>query len=162
LGRYEDALADFNRLIELDPNDAWAIARRAETYQALERYEDALADLDRAIELDPENTFALVKEGEIYQALERYKDAKLLYQRALEIQHRVLGPEHPDTVHTREALEVVQASIGKRVHVVQPGDTFYTLAEKYYGDEKKYEAIAKANPEAHATRLSTGQMLRIP
>ena len=162
LGRYEEALASLDRVLELDPENAILIVKRAETYRALGRYEEALADFDRAIELEPENTFVIVKQGEIYQTLDRYEKAEQLYQRALEIQERVLGPKHPDTVHTREALEVVKTSKGKRVHTVQPGDTFYTLAEKYYGDENKYEVIAKANPEAQATRLSPGQMLRIP
>ena len=48
-----NALADFTRAIELDPNDAWAITSRGQTYQAMERYDDALADFTRAIELDP-------------------------------------------------------------------------------------------------------------
>ena len=34
MGRYEEALADFNRAIELDPDDAWAIGSRGQTYQA--------------------------------------------------------------------------------------------------------------------------------
>src|SRR5262249_44891953 len=29
--RYEEALSDFNRAIELDPSDSWAIAHRGET-----------------------------------------------------------------------------------------------------------------------------------
>ena len=40
--------------IELDAEDAWAIASRAWTYRLKGDYDRALVDLDRAIELDPE------------------------------------------------------------------------------------------------------------
>ena len=51
--RYDEALADFSRAIELDPGNAWAIASRGETYRLMGRYDEALADFNRAIELDP-------------------------------------------------------------------------------------------------------------
>jgi tetratricopeptide (TPR) repeat protein len=51
--RYDEALADLNRAIELDPSAGWAIGSRGQTFQAMERYDEALADLTRAIDLDP-------------------------------------------------------------------------------------------------------------
>ena len=53
LGRYDEALADLNRAIELDPADAEAIGSRGQTYRLLGRLVEALADLNRARELDP-------------------------------------------------------------------------------------------------------------
>jgi len=53
MGRYEEALADFNRAIELDPGDPEHIAGRGQTYQAMGRYDEAQADFSRAVELDP-------------------------------------------------------------------------------------------------------------
>jgi tetratricopeptide (TPR) repeat protein len=53
MDRYEEALADFNRAIDLNPSHAWAIASRGQTYQAMDRYEEALADFNRAIDLNP-------------------------------------------------------------------------------------------------------------
>ena len=58
MGRYDEALADLNRAIELDPDDAGAFGRRGETYIALGNYDEALADLNRAIELDPAKAWA--------------------------------------------------------------------------------------------------------
>jgi tetratricopeptide (TPR) repeat protein len=51
--RYDEALADLSRVIELDPSAGWALAARGETYRLMERYDEALADFNRAIELDP-------------------------------------------------------------------------------------------------------------
>jgi tetratricopeptide (TPR) repeat protein len=47
-GRYEEALADFERAIALDEKDSWTIARRGEIYRLMGRYDKALADFDRA------------------------------------------------------------------------------------------------------------------
>ena len=49
----EEALADLNRAIELNPEDASALASRGRIYWAMRRDDEALADLNRAIELDP-------------------------------------------------------------------------------------------------------------
>jgi tetratricopeptide (TPR) repeat protein len=49
--RYGEALADFNRAIELNPSDSWAIAKRGNTYLVMMRYGKALADLKRNLEL---------------------------------------------------------------------------------------------------------------
>jgi hypothetical protein len=46
--RYEQALADFDRFIELGVTDTWAIDGRRETYRKMRRYDQALADHDRA------------------------------------------------------------------------------------------------------------------
>jgi tetratricopeptide (TPR) repeat protein len=88
IGRYEDALADFNRAIELDPGRAWAIAERAQTYRLMERYDDALADLNRAIELDPGRAWAVLQRAQTYRLMERYDDALADLNRAIELDPR--------------------------------------------------------------------------
>ncbi len=50
MGKFEDALADLSRAIELDDKYAWAIAIRGVTYRQMGKFEDALADLSRAID----------------------------------------------------------------------------------------------------------------
>ena len=61
--RYDEALTDLNRAIELDPSADWAIADRGETYRLMERYDEALADFNRAIELDPSDAWAIASRG---------------------------------------------------------------------------------------------------
>src|SRR5918999_1680126 len=85
LGRYDEALADFNRAIELDPDRAWAIASRGQTYQALRRFDEALADFARAIELDPDRDWAIADRGETYRLAGRFDEALADFARALEL-----------------------------------------------------------------------------
>jgi tetratricopeptide (TPR) repeat protein len=70
-GRYDQALADYDRAIELDATNTWAFLGRGETYRAMQRYDQALADYDRAIELDATNAGAIASRGETYRAMER-------------------------------------------------------------------------------------------
>jgi tetratricopeptide (TPR) repeat protein len=83
--RYDDALADFSRAIELDPKRIWAIAHRGATYREMKRYDDALADLNRAIELDPKRIWAIADRGATYREMERYADALADFSRAIEL-----------------------------------------------------------------------------
>jgi tetratricopeptide (TPR) repeat protein len=72
-GRYDQALADYDRAIELDAAHTWAITSRAAIYRKMGRYEEALADFDRAIGLDADHAgaWAWASRGETYQAVSR-------------------------------------------------------------------------------------------
>ena len=53
MGRYDEALADYSRAIELDPEHRLGHRQPRPDLPVMGRYDDALADLNRAIELDP-------------------------------------------------------------------------------------------------------------
>jgi len=83
MGRYEEALADLDRAVELDPDNFITRVFRGAAYQNMGRYEEALADLDRAIELGPDNlparsieAMAHVERGKAYQNMGRYEEAR--------------------------------------------------------------------------------------
>lgn len=46
-------------------------------------------------------------------------------------------------------------------HVIQPGETFSSIAEKYYGDARLAHAIAEANPLVSPTTLRPGRTIRV-
>ncbi|MFF8020057.1 tetratricopeptide repeat protein, partial [Streptomyces sp. NPDC007896] len=87
LKRYDEALADFNRAIELDPNVDWIIAQRGWTYRELRRYDEAQADFARAVELDPEDAWFHCACGVIARLLNR-SDEYDHWNRAMEILSR--------------------------------------------------------------------------
>ncbi|MBR6713110.1 MAG: tetratricopeptide repeat protein [Selenomonadaceae bacterium] len=59
LGDNEKALADLNRLIELNPNySSGAYNNRGIVYENLGALDKALADYNKALELDPNNEIA--------------------------------------------------------------------------------------------------------
>jgi tetratricopeptide (TPR) repeat protein/transglutaminase-like putative cysteine protease len=72
------ALADFGKVIELDPG-AWAYSQRANLLLEEGRLEDALADAEQAFELDPTVGMALFK-ADILSFLGRVDDAIALIE----------------------------------------------------------------------------------
>ena len=85
LKRYDEAIADYARAIELDPTDAKAFNNRGNAHKSLRRYDEALADFNQAIEFAP--TFATIfnNRGNTYDALQRYEMALADYTRAIEL-----------------------------------------------------------------------------
>ena len=47
-------------------------------------------------------------------------------------------------------------------HTIKPGETFSSIAAGIYGDEKKWTAIAQANPLVDPAKLKVGQVIRVP
>jgi tetratricopeptide (TPR) repeat protein len=85
LGRYDDALASFDKMIELNPNDAWAWEFRGGTLDSLGRLDEALASYDKAIELDPNFQWAWYDRGKVLDLLEHYEEAVASFDKAIEL-----------------------------------------------------------------------------
>ena len=89
--RFDKALIDYNRSIELNQDLAWAIAGRGETYRLLGRSDEALADYDRAIELDPNYAWAMASRGTTYLIRGEYDQGLLDLDRAIELDPTLAG-----------------------------------------------------------------------
>ena len=57
-GNFDQAIADYDRAIELDPSLGTAYNNRGKFYSDQGNFDQAIADYDRAIELDPNHTMA--------------------------------------------------------------------------------------------------------
>src|SRR5262249_11377532 len=66
-GSYDDAIADYDAAIALDPDDATFYSARASAYGYKQDYEHAFADYDSAIRLDPKLARAFLGRGVAYQ-----------------------------------------------------------------------------------------------
>ncbi|KAL6194361.1 hypothetical protein ACLB2K_035445 [Fragaria x ananassa] len=58
LGKYEDAVKECTKALELNHTYLKALIRRAEAHEKLEQFEEAIADLKKILELDPSNVQA--------------------------------------------------------------------------------------------------------
>ena len=81
--QYGIALTEFNRTLELQPNNALARKYSAWVYRRRGEWERSLADLQRAQELDPRDAGILVEIGNTYQPMRLWKDAERAELRAL-------------------------------------------------------------------------------
>src|SRR4249919_1022336 len=83
--QYENALAEFNRTLELQPNNADARAYCAWVYRRRGEWERSLADSRQAEELDPRDAGTPTNIGATCFALRLWKDAERAELRALAI-----------------------------------------------------------------------------
>jgi TolB-like protein/Tfp pilus assembly protein PilF len=83
--QYEAALTEFNRTLELQPNNASARQNCASVYRRRGEWERSLADSQRAQELDPRDTGIPDNTAATYLLLRLWKDAERWLSRSLAI-----------------------------------------------------------------------------
>lgn len=71
-GRYPEAIADFDRALELDPRCAQAAYFRGVVRTVLEDYGGALSDFDLSLSINPFQHFALYRRAQVYWHLGDY------------------------------------------------------------------------------------------
>ena len=85
LGRPAKALADLNRAVALDPDDAEARTNRGSIHYTADRLDEAGADFDRAIELDPDHRPAYDNRAKLRKYVRDYAGAEKDYGEAIQL-----------------------------------------------------------------------------
>jgi tetratricopeptide (TPR) repeat protein len=84
----EKALACFDAALDIQPDLADALIKKAASLEKLERMDDAIACYDLAIEAEDAATTALLQKGGLLNRLARYEEALQCYERALRTQEK--------------------------------------------------------------------------
>jgi len=66
------------------------------------------------------------------------------------------------TTLVANAPATIRDPVGSDTYIVQKGDSFWSIAESWYGDGSKMDLIVKANPNINPQRLQIGQKLILP
>jgi tetratricopeptide (TPR) repeat protein len=85
LGRYDEAIASFDRALALDPNNVNALDGKAAVFDSIGEYQEAVQYYDRALQIDPNNQNILNNKGSALGNLGRYDEALQSAERALQI-----------------------------------------------------------------------------
>ena len=72
-----------------------------------------------------------------------------------------LSPEPVATVPP-SALLPLPAPTGRRTYTIQPRDTLWSIARRYYGHGNRWPEIAQANPGIVPEKLRIGQTIVVP
>lgn len=91
-GRTEQAMAHFNRAIQLDPQQAGGYLGRGNTFNILGRYEEAVADYNTAIGIDPNQAEAYANRAIAYDRLKEYEKAIADYEKCLALNPKIDNP----------------------------------------------------------------------
>jgi tetratricopeptide (TPR) repeat protein len=84
-GALPEALVEYSRAIELEPNNGWLWLHRGGAYRELHQYDRAFADLSKAIELEPNDGSLWYQRGEAYRELRQYDRALADFSKAIEL-----------------------------------------------------------------------------
>jgi len=88
---YQNAIEDFNKSLELDPEYPWAFAQRGLIYFEMKEYQKALEDFDKAIELYPNFVWYFTQRGLIYFEMKEYQKALEDFDKAIELNPKFAG-----------------------------------------------------------------------
>jgi tetratricopeptide (TPR) repeat protein len=136
---------------------------------------EALKQYKLVLTVDPQNQLAQQKrtalEPQVQKLAEKhYKNGMRFYNKG---QYGPARKEfltalryNPNHANAKAKLTVTTKDMGqvKRyiVHTVQVDESISTLAERYYGDYRKFHFIAEYNELEDATKVTIGQNIKIP
>jgi tetratricopeptide (TPR) repeat protein len=84
----EQALASFDKVLQLAPDHAEALVKKGTALERLRRFEEAVECYDRAIAADSSLTIAYLCKGGLFNRVERFSEALECYEKALQTQER--------------------------------------------------------------------------
>jgi Flp pilus assembly protein TadD len=97
--RYDEAIHQFLKAVELNPQNAVYHANLAVAYHDNNMPDQALDAYKQAIALDPKDTTSRLNLGHLYSSLEDKDNARDCYQQVI-----ALAPESEDAAEARQAL----------------------------------------------------------
>ncbi|RHZ49240.1 hypothetical protein Glove_527g20 [Diversispora epigaea] len=197
LGKYNEALTDFdnllklepnnrdlheviidryNEILEIEPNNAFALRSRGEVYKKLEKYNEALTDfnklseidpnndlnlclneiIDVILEIEPNNALALSIRGETYQKLGNYDKAVIYFNKSLQMESnnafvlRLRGETHQKLENYNESLtdfDKVLEIESNNIHVLRLRGETYQKLERQSEALMDFNKILKTNTE---------------
>lgn len=166
VGKRDEALADYNQALTLNPKSAIAYINRGTTYAEQESFDKALQDYNRALSLDKNAAQAYVSRGAIHLKQARYTGALKEFDKAVEagfsngFLFRKRGEALDELGRYEEALvaydkvlqfsaEDVEAHIGKGRAFLGLGD--YEQALTFF------EEVLRLNPDSAGAYRGKGQ-----
>jgi tetratricopeptide (TPR) repeat protein len=91
--RYDEAIAEFGKALELDPNDGFTHFNLGQAYEFKGDLSNALAELQKAYQLDASNGLILAALGHTYATAGRRADAEKMIAQLEEIsKQRFVSP----------------------------------------------------------------------
>jgi TolB-like protein/Tfp pilus assembly protein PilF len=141
LGRFDDAIAEGKRAVELDPLSLVINADLGMNYHYARRYDEAIAQLRKTLEMDPGYYYAHVDLGQVFAAKRTFDQAISEYQKARALNDDpfvlgLLGHAYASSGNKREALKILEQlkEISRQRYV-----SMYSFAIVYLalGDEQE-------------------------
>jgi len=86
--QYSEAITEYDKAIEVDPQNAYAFYSRGTAYGRKGQYDEAISDFSKAIEINPRDAWAYGNRGNAYADKGLHNQAISDFNRAIEINPR--------------------------------------------------------------------------
>ncbi|MFG1797825.1 LysM peptidoglycan-binding domain-containing protein [Nocardia altamirensis] len=90
------------------------------------------------------------------------KDGSALWASNTKTDNPLAAPEPVAEAPAAPAEEVPPPPPAAQTYTVEPGDTLWAIAERFYGDGNRYQEIANASGIDNPDAINPGQVLTIP
>jgi len=129
--QYDQAIADCNKAIELDPKLAALYLNRGNAYKGKKHYDQAIADYNKAIELDPKFALAYINRGRTYSGKKQYDQAIADCNKAIELdpKYALAYAERGDAYYYKKQYDQAIADYNRAIEL-DPKDasSYYSIA----------------------------------
>ncbi len=106
----DEAIADFSKAIDLDPNNATPYNNRGSAYNNQNKLNEAIADFSKAIELDPKYAMPYHNRGAVYFKQKKLDQAIADLSKAIE-----LDPKYAKAYHNRGTTYATQNNLDEAI-----------------------------------------------
>ena len=143
LGRFDEAIAEGKRAVELDPLSLVINADLGMNYYYARRYDEAISQLRKTLEMDPGYYYAYVNLGQVFAAKRAFGEAISEYQKARALNDDplvlgLLGHAYASSGNKTEALKTLDQlkEVSRQRYV-----STYSFAIVYLALDDKQEAL---------------------
>ena len=148
---------------------------KAQAYEKKGDLVEALKHYKLVLTVDPKNTLAKKKESALESQVRKlaekhYRMGSKFYNKGQYGQARkeflTALRYNPNHANAKAKLTITSKDLGKVkryiVHTLQADESLSTLADRYYGDYRKFHFIAEYNELEDPTKVKVGQEIKIP
>ena len=149
-GNYGDALTNYTKALEIDPEFVKAYVARAKIYEGQEKYADAIKDYERASSLKPDNEMYYYHMADNYFKLGKYEQCIEKTKKVIELSKKYVDAyvlQAKALIALDKTGEAEKVAL-KAFDLEKNYETFYLLGEIYYLQKRYQDAEAKFK-EAH-------------
>ena len=145
--KFDDAMIDFNKVVELAPTKPDLYLERARYFQRHHKYSEAIEDYSISIELDPAQTELYSERAKCYQQKNRYVEAINDYSKAIE--HNPEGIEkyliERAVCYARlDKIDEALSDYNRSIDIKSTSDAYLGRGKIYFDLDKAFEDFTRS------------------
>ncbi len=147
-GKYDEAISDYSKALEINPRDAEAYYNRGIVYNRKGQYDEAISDFSKALEINQRYALAYQNRGIAHDNKGEYDQAISDYTKALEINPKasVAYRQRGNAYFNKREYDSAISEFSKAIDINPKDAVAYTYRADAYEKQARYkEAILDYN-----------------